>query len=72
MVAMELLEDVNFKTPASIKTSQLSAYCRNQRLSILASGTFGNVIRVLLPLVIPGDQLQKGLSISENGLKQLR
>jgi len=37
----------------------------------LTRGIHGNVIRVLMPLVIEEDQLQKGLNIMEAGLAEV-
>jgi 4-aminobutyrate aminotransferase/(S)-3-amino-2-methylpropionate transaminase len=38
---------------------------------ILSCGNFGNVIRTLMPFVITDEELDKGLSILEDGFKAL-
>jgi len=42
--------------------------CLEKGLVVLSCGTLGNVMRFLMPLVIEDDQLEKGLSILEEGL----
>jgi len=59
------------KEPAADEAKQLAAYCLDQGLLILVCGTYGNVVRVLAPFVITDEQLQKGLSIMEEGLKEI-
>lgn len=58
-------------TPAAAEARQLVGYCFNKGLSILACGIHGNVIRVLMPLNIEDELLQKGLNIMEAGLSEL-
>jgi 4-aminobutyrate aminotransferase/(S)-3-amino-2-methylpropionate transaminase len=59
------------KEPAADEAKQLAAYCLGQGLLILVCGTYGNVVRVLAPFVITDEQLEKGLSIMEAGLKEI-
>jgi 4-aminobutyrate aminotransferase/(S)-3-amino-2-methylpropionate transaminase len=40
--------------------------CAQAGLILLSAGTFKNVIRILSPLVITDEQLNKGLDILEN------
>ena len=58
-------------TPSAEKAGALSKYCFNNGLVTLVCGIHGNVIRVLMPLVIEDDQLQKGLDIIEGGLAEV-
>jgi 4-aminobutyrate aminotransferase / (S)-3-amino-2-methylpropionate transaminase / 5-aminovalerate transaminase len=67
MIAMELVKDRTAKTPAPEETKALAKYCFDQGLLILSCGTYGNVIRFLMPLVITDEQLEAGLEILENG-----
>ena len=57
--------------PAPDEAKQLAAYCLDKGLLILVCGSYGNVVRVLTPFVITDDQLEKGLSILETGLKEI-
>lgn len=68
MIAMELVYDRQAKTPAPEKAKQLVEFCLERNLIILACGTYGNVIRLLMPLVITEEQLTKGMEIVDNGL----
>lgn len=54
--------------PAAEEARQLVNYCHENGLIILSCGTSGNVIRTLIPFVITDDQLEKGLTIMEDGL----
>jgi len=68
MIAMELVHDRQAKTPAADKAKALVQYCLGQNLILLACGTYGNVIRFLMPLVITDEQLEQGMQIIEHGL----
>ncbi len=57
--------------PAAEETGQLVNYCHENGLIILSCGTFANVIRTLIPFVITDDQLEKGLTIMEDGLTSI-
>lgn len=52
MLALELVEDRETKTPASAKAKALVARCFEKGLILLSCGAHGNVIRTLMPLVI--------------------
>lgn len=68
MIAMELVYDREAKTPAPDKAKQLVEFCLERNLIILACGTYGNVIRLLMPLVTTEEQLTTGMEIIDNGL----
>jgi 4-aminobutyrate aminotransferase/(S)-3-amino-2-methylpropionate transaminase len=70
MLGFELVKGAN-KAPAADETKQLVSYCHENGLILLSCGTYGNVIRTLVPFVIRDDQLEKGLSIMENGLASI-
>lgn len=71
MLAMELVKDRDTKAPAAEEAKKLTAYCHSQGLIVLDCGTLGNNIRTLMPLVITDEQLAKGMSILEDGLKHV-
>lgn len=71
MVGMELVTDREKKTPATDQAKALTGYCLEKGLLVLATGTYGNVIRLLAPLVITDEQLECGLQIIEEGLSAL-
>jgi 4-aminobutyrate aminotransferase/(S)-3-amino-2-methylpropionate transaminase len=72
MLALELVEDRRSKKPAGAAAKALVKYCYDRGLILLACGSHGNIIRVLMPLVITEDQLEKGLGIMEEGLATLK
>ena len=71
MVAMELVTDRESKKPATELAKALTGRCLEKGLLILASGTYGNVVRILSPLVITDNQLERGLQILEEGLAEV-
>jgi 4-aminobutyrate aminotransferase / (S)-3-amino-2-methylpropionate transaminase / 5-aminovalerate transaminase len=68
MIAMELVKDRGKKTPAGDAAKALVKYCFDRGLILLACGVYGNVIRLLMPLVIGSEQLDRGLEIVHDGL----
>jgi 4-aminobutyrate aminotransferase/(S)-3-amino-2-methylpropionate transaminase len=46
----------------------VAALCHTQGLLVLTAGTYGNVVRLLPPLVIPDALLGEGLGILEAAL----
>jgi 4-aminobutyrate aminotransferase/(S)-3-amino-2-methylpropionate transaminase len=68
MTAMELVKDRESKTPASEEAKSLVKYCFDRGLIILSCGAYGNVIRLLMPLVVTEEQLDTGLEILNDGL----
>jgi 4-aminobutyrate aminotransferase/(S)-3-amino-2-methylpropionate transaminase len=70
MLGLEFVKGAD-KEPAADEAKQLTAYCLGQGLLILVCGTYGNVVRILAPFVITDEQLEKGLSIMEAGLKEI-
>ncbi len=65
MLALELVSGNADKTPNSVLTSALNAYCHSQGLMTLTAGTFGNVMRFLPPLSAGDDLFTEGLDIVE-------
>ncbi len=68
MIAFELVYDRDAKTPAPDKVKQLVDFCLARNLLILACGTYKNVIRLLMPLVITEEQMERGMEIIDSGL----
>lgn len=72
MVGMELVKNRNTKEPATTFTKQLVNRCREKGLLMISAGTHSNIIRPLMPLVITDEQLEKGLSIINECLSELK
>ena len=68
MCAIELVRDVSTKEPADMETKELSKYCYEHGLITITAGTYGNVMRILVPLVITDEQLEEGMDVLEAGL----
>jgi 4-aminobutyrate aminotransferase/(S)-3-amino-2-methylpropionate transaminase len=71
MRALELVKDRSSKEPHREATAALIKYCYEKGLIVLSAGTFGNVLRLLPPLVIEAAELDEGLSVIEAGLQTL-
>jgi 4-aminobutyrate aminotransferase/(S)-3-amino-2-methylpropionate transaminase len=67
MVAIELVGPDGI-TPDKAATSRVAAACHAQGVLVLSAGTYGNVLRLLPPLVIPDDLLDEGLDVLEAAL----
>jgi 4-aminobutyrate aminotransferase / (S)-3-amino-2-methylpropionate transaminase / 5-aminovalerate transaminase len=70
MLGLELVKGER-REPAADEAKKLAAFCLERGLIILVCGTYSNVVRVLVPFVISDAQLQKGLSILEQGLAEI-
>jgi len=71
MLALELVKDRKTKEPAPDEAKALTQFCFQKGLVALVCGTFSNVIRILMPLVIEDDTLERGLNIMEEGLRDI-
>ena len=70
MLGLELVKGPN-KQPAADEAKQLAGDCLDKGLVILTCGSYSNIIRILAPLVITDDQLERGLAILEQGLAKI-
>lgn len=61
MVAMEVFKPDG--TPDSELPGKILTKAREKGLILLSCGLYGNVIRILVPLTVPDEQLQQGLKI---------
>jgi len=68
MIGIELVKDRATKEPDKDLTGRVVKDCLQQGLIILSAGIFGNVIRLLIPLVVTDAELDRGLSILEGSL----
>ena len=71
MIAMELVKDRDTKEPAPELTKALVAKAAEKGLVLLSCGTYGNVIRILVPLTAPDALVDEGLDIIERSLEEL-
>jgi 4-aminobutyrate aminotransferase len=68
MLAVELVEDRSSKAPATAAASTVVAEARERGLILLACGLSSNVIRILVPIAIGDEELERGLEILEESL----
>ena len=68
MLAIELVEDRGTKAPAGELASATTAAARERGLILLSCGLYGNVIRILVPLVVSDEDLDRGLELLEEAL----
>jgi len=68
MQAMEFVRDPVSRQPAKELAEDVVRRCHDRGLIILNAGTFGNVIRLLVPLNIPRPQFEEGLEVLESAL----
>jgi 4-aminobutyrate aminotransferase/(S)-3-amino-2-methylpropionate transaminase len=70
MLGLSLVKGAG-REPAADEAKKLAAFCLERGLIILICGTYSNVVRVLVPFVVTDEQLEKGLSILEQGLAEV-
>jgi 4-aminobutyrate aminotransferase/(S)-3-amino-2-methylpropionate transaminase len=66
MQAIELVRSRDKREPASEETKKISQYCYEHGLITITAGTYSNVIRVLVPLVVTDAQMDEGMSVLES------
>ncbi|OPK07038.1 4-aminobutyrate--2-oxoglutarate transaminase [Pseudomonas sp. VI4.1] len=71
MIAVELFVDGDSRKPNAPAVAAVVAKARDKGLILLSCGTYGNVLRVLVPLTSPDEQLDKGLAIIEECFAEL-
>lgn len=65
MQAVELVRSPETREPAAEETQEIGRYCYEHGLIVLSAGSYGNVIRLLVPLVITDEQFDEGLGVLE-------
>jgi len=71
MQAIELVRSRDSREPAEEETKQVAQYCYEHGLVLITAGTYGNVIRLLVPLVITDAQMDEALDVLESALRQV-
>jgi 4-aminobutyrate aminotransferase/(S)-3-amino-2-methylpropionate transaminase len=69
MVAMELVQDRETRTPDKALTARILAAALTRGLVLLSAGTYGNVIRVLAPLTADDALVDEGLAVFSAALE---
>ena len=68
MLGVELVADRDSKTPAPDLAKAVVDAAFERGLLLLSCGTYGNVLRTLVPLVVTDEELEQGLGILEESL----
>jgi 4-aminobutyrate aminotransferase/(S)-3-amino-2-methylpropionate transaminase len=71
MVAFELFKDSGRREPHPELAAKLLASALKRGLILLSCGIYANVIRILVPLTAPDEQIDEGLRIIEQSLQEL-
>jgi 4-aminobutyrate aminotransferase/(S)-3-amino-2-methylpropionate transaminase len=65
MWGIELVKDRTTRVPAREEMAAVTKACYERGLVTITAGTFGNVLRTLMPLVITDAELEEGLDVVE-------
>jgi 4-aminobutyrate aminotransferase/(S)-3-amino-2-methylpropionate transaminase len=68
MQALELVRSKTSRQPADEETKQIAQYCYEHGLVLITAGSYGNVIRLLMPLVITDAQMDEAMDVLEGAL----
>lgn len=68
MIGLELCHQGDPRRPAAEAVTAVTAACRERGVLVLPAGPHGNVIRVLSPLTIDDDDLERGLAAIEESV----
>jgi 4-aminobutyrate aminotransferase/(S)-3-amino-2-methylpropionate transaminase len=71
MMGLELCHDRDPARPAGVAVAAVTAGCRERGVLVLPAGRDGNVLRVLSPLTITDDDLDRGLTAIEESVLAL-
>jgi 4-aminobutyrate aminotransferase/(S)-3-amino-2-methylpropionate transaminase len=72
MVAMEICKNGDPRQPDAELTKAISAEAARRGLILLTCGTYGNVVRILVPLTASNELLDEGLAIISASLDALQ
>jgi 4-aminobutyrate aminotransferase/(S)-3-amino-2-methylpropionate transaminase len=65
MRSLELVRDPVTREPDADAVKAISRYAYEHGLLTISAGTFGNILRLLMPLVITDEQFEEGLDVLE-------
>ena len=69
MQAIELVKSPDKREPAADETKEITQYCYEHGLITITAGSYSNVIRVLVPLVVTDEQMKEALDVLESALQ---
>jgi len=68
MCAIELVRNAQTREPADTETKELAHYCYEHGVITITAGTYNNIMRILVPLVITDEQFDEALNVLEAGV----
>jgi 4-aminobutyrate aminotransferase/(S)-3-amino-2-methylpropionate transaminase len=68
MQAIELVRSRDSRVPHESAAKHIIQYCYERGVLTLNAGSYGNVIRILMPLVITDAQFDEALDVMESAL----
>jgi 4-aminobutyrate aminotransferase / (S)-3-amino-2-methylpropionate transaminase / 5-aminovalerate transaminase len=68
MRALELIRSTDKREPARGEADQVTRHCLERGLILLSAGSYGNVLRLLVPLIVTDAQFDEGLDVLESSL----
>jgi 4-aminobutyrate aminotransferase/(S)-3-amino-2-methylpropionate transaminase len=60
-----------FELTSAESTKALTKHCYEHGLILVTAGTYGNVVRILMPLVVTDDQMSEALDVMEAALEEV-
>jgi 4-aminobutyrate aminotransferase / (S)-3-amino-2-methylpropionate transaminase / 5-aminovalerate transaminase len=69
MRAIEFVRSRESLEPAEEETKKIVSNCYEHGLIILSCGSYGNVVRLLVPFVITDEQFEEGMTVLEAAIK---
>jgi 4-aminobutyrate aminotransferase/(S)-3-amino-2-methylpropionate transaminase len=70
MRALEIVHDKASREPDKERTDRILRLAYEGGLILVGAGTYGNVIRTLMPLVVTDEELAEGLDVLEHALEK--
>jgi 4-aminobutyrate aminotransferase/(S)-3-amino-2-methylpropionate transaminase len=70
MCAIEFA-DPDTRKPAFLEVAKITQYCYEHGVIVISAGSFSNVIRILMPLVITDAEFAEALDVLEAGIAQV-
>ncbi|HMI50891.1 MAG TPA: 4-aminobutyrate--2-oxoglutarate transaminase [Candidatus Saccharimonadales bacterium] len=71
MCAIELVRNRETREPADAETKEIAHYCYEHGLIMITAGTYNNIVRILVPLVVSDEQFSEGLDVMEAALSHV-
>jgi len=71
MQAIELVKSRENREPAAEETKLITKYCYEHGLITITAGTYSNVVRVLVPLVVTSEQVDEAMDVLEAALESV-